>query len=70
MSIHKLKINNKNISIENIQDLHYNNMVYRVNIHIRTYLKDYYYIIKDYKTLSGLFKYLRKYFDVKNKKAS
>ena len=64
MIIHKLKINNKNISIENIKDLHYNNMIYRVKIGITTYFNMYYCIIKDYKTLSGVFNYLHKYFNI------
>ena len=64
--IHNIKIGNRNISIENILYLHYDNMKYRISI---SYIINTYNFIekkKDYKTLQGLFNYIRKNIYVRN----
>jgi hypothetical protein len=58
--LHKIKINVYNLKIENIKDLKYNNMVYRCNIGYINFFNHYQVIIRDFKTLKGLFNYIRK----------
>jgi len=66
MIIHNLKIGNRKISIENILYLHYYNMKYRVSLSYKINFYDYVYRKKDFKTLQGTFKYIRKNLYVRN----